>query len=44
MRTVFSFANEEYELSRYRKCVDTHYKLNVRQTAISGESESIRKG
>lgn len=36
MATVFSFANEEYELSRYKKFVDKHYQLNVRQTAITG--------
>lgn len=36
MRTVFSFASERHELDRYTRCVQRHYALNVRQTAISG--------
>eukprot|EP00802_Teleaulax_amphioxeia_P006827 Tamp_06832.p1 GENE.Tamp_06832~~Tamp_06832.p1 ORF type:complete len:820 (+),score=155.99 Tamp_06832:361-2460(+) len=36
MRTVFSFAGEARELDRYSSAVQRHYKLNVRQTAISG--------
>ena len=42
IRTVVAFASEEFEHNKYKERIDEQYRLNIRQTYISGVYFMVR--